>query len=55
MRYMVVPPPMCAYQLQLPSAVNQLMFAPPPYSNNMAVVLDDRKVAFYRFEGIVCV
>ncbi|XP_053405572.1 putative elongator complex protein 1 [Mercenaria mercenaria] len=49
MRHMVVPPPMSAYQLQLPAAVNQVMFAPPPQSNNVAVVLVDNRVAVFKF------
>lgn len=49
MRHMVVPPPMSAYQLQLPAAVNQVMFAPPPFSNNVATLLVDNRLAVFEF------
>ena len=45
---MVVPPPMAAYSLQLPGPVNQVMFAPPSHSNDIATVMQDGKVAFYK-------
>ena len=47
-RKMVVPPPMAAYSLQLPGPVNQVMFAPPSHSNDIATVMHDGKVAFYK-------
>ncbi|XP_052279525.1 putative elongator complex protein 1 isoform X1 [Dreissena polymorpha] len=50
-RHMVVPPPMSAYQLKLPKAVNHVVFAPPPRSNDVAVVMVDHSVAIYSFEG----
>ncbi|XP_060570172.1 putative elongator complex protein 1 [Ruditapes philippinarum] len=49
MRHMVVPPPMSAYELQLPGSVNQVVFAPPPLSNNIAVILVDNRVAIFKF------
>ena len=51
MRNMVVPPPMSAYQLQLPCAVNQVVFAPSPDCNDVLAVLDDRRVAVFKFRG----
>ncbi|WAR00251.1 ELP1-like protein [Mya arenaria] len=51
MRDMIVPPPMCAYKLELPAPVNQVVFAPPPHSNDLAVVLIDNRIVIYRFEG----
>ncbi len=47
-RKMVVPPPMAAYSLQPAGPVNQVMHAPPPCSNDIAVVTEDGNVAFYR-------
>ncbi|XP_041464243.1 putative elongator complex protein 1 [Lytechinus variegatus] len=44
---MIVPPPISAYTLMMPTFVNQVVFAPPPHSNNMAVVLQDGRIAFY--------
>ncbi|XP_071964263.1 elongator complex protein 1-like [Antedon mediterranea] len=44
---MVVPPPMSAYTLKLQSSVNQIVFAPPPICNQVAVVLSDGRLAFY--------
>ncbi|KAK3610232.1 hypothetical protein CHS0354_022286 [Potamilus streckersoni] len=49
MRNMIVPPPMAAFTLQLPAAVNEVCFAPPPQSNDLAVVLVDGRIAVYRF------
>ena len=51
MRHMVVPPPMSSYQLQLPAAVNHILFAPPPTSNDLAIVMVDGSVAVYRTTG----
>lgn len=51
MKRMVVPPPMSAYELQLPCAVNQVMFAPPPFTNDLAVVLVDGRIAVYRLKS----
>lgn len=50
-KLMVVPPPMSSYQLQLPCAVNQVVFATPPNSNDLAVVLVDGRLAVFRFGG----
>uniref|UniRef100_A0A4W3IAX3 Elongator complex protein 1 n=1 Tax=Callorhinchus milii TaxID=7868 RepID=A0A4W3IAX3_CALMI len=48
-RHTVVPPPMCTYQLQLSSAVNQVMFYPEPQkSNNLAVLTTDNRIAVYQ-------
>ena len=54
MRHMVVPPPMSAYQLQLPCAVNQVVFATPPDRNNLLAVLVDGRIAVFRFTGKDC-
>ena len=51
-RQMVVPPPMSAYTIQLPKPVNQVCFAPPPHSNNMAALMNDGRIAYYKdFKG----
>ena len=52
MRHMVVPPPMSSYQLQLPSAVNQVVFATPPNSNDLVAVLEDQRIAVFKFDGM---
>uniref|UniRef100_A0A4W3I756 Elongator complex protein 1 n=1 Tax=Callorhinchus milii TaxID=7868 RepID=A0A4W3I756_CALMI len=50
-RHTVVPPPMCTYQLQLSSAVNQVMFYPEPQkSNNLAVLTTDNRIAVYQHD-----
>ncbi|XP_072037766.1 putative elongator complex protein 1 [Amphiura filiformis] len=47
-RRMVVPPPMAAYSLQLAGPVNQVLFAPPLHSNDIATLMEDGRIAFYR-------
>uniref|UniRef100_UPI00398E37B0 elongator complex protein 1 isoform X2 n=1 Tax=Pristiophorus japonicus TaxID=55135 RepID=UPI00398E37B0 len=48
-RQVVVPPPMCAYQLQLPCAVNQIMFSSDPQrSNDFAVLTTDNRISVYQ-------
>ncbi|XP_067839650.1 elongator complex protein 1 [Heptranchias perlo] len=48
-RQTVVPPPMCAYQLQLPCAVNQIMFSSDPQrSNDFAVLTTDNRISVYQ-------
>ena len=54
LRHMVVPPPMSAYQLQLPEAVNHVMFAPPSHCNDVAVVMVDGRVTVYKSAGEDC-
>ena len=51
MRHMVAPPPMSAYQLQLPCAVNQVVFATPPISNDLLAILVDGRVAIFTYNG----
>jgi len=51
MRSMVVPPPMCAYSLQLLCAVNQLTFCCHGNTNNIAVSLVNGQLAIYTFDG----
>lgn len=50
MRNMVVPPPMCAYSLQLPCAVNQVTFCCHGNTNNIAVSLVNGQIAIYTFD-----
>ncbi|XP_041042916.1 elongator complex protein 1 isoform X2 [Carcharodon carcharias] len=48
-RQTVVPPPMCAYQLQLPCAVNQVIFSSDPQrSNDIAVLTADSQISVYQ-------
>ncbi|XP_078070069.1 elongator complex protein 1 isoform X2 [Mustelus asterias] len=48
-RQTVVPPPMCAYQFQLPCAVNQVMFSSDPQrSNDIAVLTTDNRISVYQ-------
>ncbi|XP_036407119.1 elongator complex protein 1 [Megalops cyprinoides] len=47
-RQCVVPPPMCAYELQLPAAVNQVTFHPGPQrTNDLAVLTADGRIFVY--------
>ncbi|KAJ8268913.1 hypothetical protein COCON_G00115200 [Conger conger] len=47
-RQCVVPPPMCAYELQLPAAVNQVTFHPEPQrTNDLAVLTADGRIFVY--------
>ncbi|XP_026872147.2 elongator complex protein 1 isoform X2 [Electrophorus electricus] len=47
-RQCVVPPPMCAYELQLPAAVNQVTFrAQPQRTNELAVLTADGRLHIY--------
>lgn len=50
MRSMVVPPPMCAYSLQLPFAVNQVTFCCHGNKNNVAMFMANGQTALYTFE-----
>ncbi|XP_038660039.1 elongator complex protein 1 [Scyliorhinus canicula] len=48
-RQTVVPPPMCAYQLQLPCAVNQIVFSSDPQrSNDIAILTTDSRISVYQ-------
>lgn len=48
-RQTVVPPPMCAYQLQLPCPVNQIIFSSDPQrSNDLAVLTADDRISIYQ-------
>lgn len=51
MRNMVVPPPMSAYSLQLPCAVNQVIFCCHGNTNDLAVLLENSQIAMYTFNG----
>ena len=46
-RHSVVPPPMSAYKLTLPSPVNSVSFAPPPLSNNFLCLLSSGQLALF--------
>ncbi|XP_048252379.1 elongator complex protein 1-like isoform X2 [Haliotis rufescens] len=47
MRQMVVPPPLSAFQLELPAPVSQVTFGPAGLSNDIAVMLSDQRLAVY--------
>jgi len=49
-RGMVVPPPMCAYELCLPAAVAEVTFGPSSASNNLLVLLSDARLVIYDFD-----
>lgn len=46
-RHSVVPPPMSAHKLTLPSPVNAVSFAPPPLSNNFLCLLSNGQLAIF--------
>lgn len=50
-RQLVVPPPMSAYYLQLPAHVNLVSFCCHGNTDDVLVLLDDGRVAVYRFKG----
>eukprot|EP00058_Branchiostoma_floridae_P012345 XP_002597833.1 hypothetical protein BRAFLDRAFT_286073 [Branchiostoma floridae] len=49
-RQVVIPPPMSAYSLQLPTPVSQVLFSPSPGVNDLAAVLTDGTVVFYTLD-----
>ena len=49
MKHMIVPPPMSAYQLELPAPANHVIFS--PHTDDLAVVLMDNRIALYKFNG----
>lgn len=51
-RQLVVPPPMSAYYLQLPAPVNLVSFCCHGNTDDVLVLLDDGRVAVYRFKDI---
>ena len=48
MRHMVVPPPMSAHAVELPSPASCVSFAPPPNCSDMAVLLSNGSVAVFK-------
>ena len=51
-RHTVVPPPMAAHTVHLPSVVNQVAFAPPPRCNDFLVVLASGQVGVFSYDII---
>ncbi|XP_058022152.1 elongator complex protein 1 isoform X3 [Ahaetulla prasina] len=47
----VVPPPLCTYQLQLSSAVNQVTFSTKSQSGDLAVLDAENKLSIYRLDN----
>ena len=45
-RHVTVPPPMSAHQLTFLASVLAVAFAPPPNSNDFAVLLSDGRICF---------
>lgn len=50
-RKMVVPPPMAAFAIQLPTFAQQVCFSLAPNTNNFAVILADQRVAIYEYRS----
>ncbi|XP_067666360.1 elongator complex protein 1-like [Haliotis asinina] len=50
MRQMVVPPPLSAYQLELPAPASQVTFGPTGLSNDIAVMLSDERLAVFHLQ-----
>ncbi|XP_064620717.1 putative elongator complex protein 1 isoform X2 [Lineus longissimus] len=50
-RKAVVPPPMCAVEWQLPTAVDEVAFASVGNTNRLAAILNDGRMAFYEMTG----
>lgn len=49
-QHAVVPPPMCTFQLQLPQAVNQVMFHADPWASRDLAIFDaDNRISVYRY------
>ena len=48
MKHMVVPPPMSALTIDLPSPASIVSFGPPPICNDTAVLLSNGSVAIYK-------
>ncbi|XP_070543580.1 elongator complex protein 1-like [Ptychodera flava] len=48
-RSVIIPPPMCAYYLQLPQPANQVFFGHGQHCNDIGIVLSDSTVMFYHF------
>ncbi len=46
-RFGLVPPPISARNLATPSPVNEVVFSPPPHSNDFLVVLSDFQIAVF--------
>ena len=51
-RRVVVPPPMAAHTVQLPSTVNQVTFGPPPRCNDFLVLLASGQVAVFSYDVV---
>ena len=49
---MVVPPPMAAHELSLPSPALLVSFAPSPRCNDFIVLLSDGRVAVFKYETV---
>ena len=49
-RYMVVPPPMAAHELLLPSPALMVSFAPSSRCSDFAVLLSDGSIAMFAYE-----
>jgi len=45
---MVVPPPMSAHAIELPSPASCVSFSPPPHCGGMAVLLSSGRIAMFK-------
>ena len=52
-RHTVVPPPMAAHTVTLPSAINQVAFGPPPRCNDFMALLATGQVAMFSYDVVV--
>lgn len=53
-RQAVVPPPMCSFELQLPSPVNQVTFlCQPQRTNQLAALTSDGRISVFSPGGIL--
>lgn len=48
MKHMVVPPPMSAFAVELPSPASCVCFSPPPCCGDIAVLLSNGRIAIFQ-------
>ena len=48
MKHMVVPPPMSAHAVELPSPASCVSFSPPPCCGDVAVLLSNGRIAIFK-------
>ncbi|XP_023219485.1 elongator complex protein 1-like [Centruroides sculpturatus] len=50
-RHLVVPPPMSAFSMTMPYNIENVIFAPSPYSNNFIICLNNKNIAIVKFDS----